>query len=145
MIIIAPVNEERVFGGNTALAPNILHILDAEVEDSPKTAPMDIEKLQSTLKQFVRDWSEVGKEERDMSYAPILQELDRLYPKIGDNNDSGLDTTGKSAPARSKVKVLVPGAGLGRLAFDIANNGFECQGNEFSLYMLIGSNYVLNK
>lgn len=106
---------------------------------------MDIEKLQSTLKQFVRDWSEVGKEERDMCYAPILKELDRLYPKISDNNDSGLDTTGKSNSVRNKIKILVPGAGLGRLAFDIANNGFECQGNEFSLYMLLGSNYVLNK
>merc|ERR1719414_822405 len=114
-------------------------------EDRPKTAPMDVEKLQSTLKQFVRDWSEVGKEEREMCYAPILKELDRLYPKISDNNDSGLDTTGKSNSVRNKIKILVPGAGLGRLAFDIANNGFECQGNEFSLYMLLGSNYVLNK
>ena len=106
---------------------------------------MDIEKVQSTLKQFVRDWSEVGKEEREMCYAPILKELDRLYPKISDNNDSGLDTTGKSNSVRNKIKILVPGAGLGRLAFDIAYNGFECQGNEFSLYMLLGSNYVLNK
>jgi len=114
-------------------------------EDRPKTAPMDVEKLQSTLKQFVRDWSEVGKEEREMCYAPILQELDKLYPKRGDNNDSGLDSTGKSTPSRNEVKILCPGAGLGRLAFDIANNGFECEGNEFSLYMLLGSNYVLNK
>ena len=91
------------------------------------------------------DWSEVGKEEREMCYAPIMQELDKLYPKRRDNNDSGLDTTGKSTPGRNEVKILCPGAGLGRLAFDIANNGFECEGNEFSLYMLLGSNYVLNK
>lgn len=114
-------------------------------DNLPQTAPMDIEKVQSTLKQFVRDWSEVGKEEREMCYAPILKELDRLYPKIRDNNDSGLDTTGKSNSVRNKIKILVPGAGLGRLTFDIANDGFECQGNEFSLYMLLGSNYVLNK
>ena len=105
---------------------------------------MDIEKIQSTLKQFVRDWSEVGKEEREMAYIPIMKELHRLYPK-GDRNDSGLDSTGKSSPPRNQIKILVPGAGLGRLAFDIANDGFECQGNEFSLYMLLGSNYVLNK
>ena len=122
-----------------------ISIGDGVGEHLPQTAPMDIEKIQSTLKQFVRDWSEVGKEEREMSYAPILKELDRLYPKINDNNDSGLDTTGKSNSLRNKIKILVPGAGLGRLAFDIANNGFECQGNEFSLYMLLGSNYVLNK
>ena len=46
---------------------------------------------------------------------------------------------------RDQVKVLVPGAGLGRLAFDIAREGFECQGSEFSLYMLFASNFILNK
>ncbi len=35
--------------------------------------------------------------------------------------------------------MLVPGAGLGRLAFDIACAGFNSQGNEFSYYMLIGA------
>ena len=106
---------------------------------------MDVEKIQSTLKQFVRDWSEIGKAEREMAYTPIMKELDRLYPKEGDRNDSGLDSTSKSSAPRNQIKILVPGAGLGRLAFDIANDGFECQGNEFSLYMLLGSNYVLNK
>jgi carnosine N-methyltransferase len=46
---------------------------------------------------------------------------------------------------KSDVKVLVPGAGLGRLVFDIAQQGFSCQGNEFSLFMLFASNFVLNK
>ena len=41
--------------------------------------------------------------------------------------------------------MLVPGAGLGRLAYEIAHRGFECQGNEFSLFMLFGSNYILNR
>lgn len=43
------------------------------------------------------------------------------------------------------IKVLVPGAGLGRLAFEIARQGFQCQGNEFSLFMLFASNFVLNR
>ena len=93
---------------------------------------MDIEKIQSTLKQFVRDWSDTGKEERDASYSPILKELDHLHPI-------------KEGKTRSDIKILVPGAGLGRLAWDIAKKGFECQGNEFSLYMLFGSNFVLNR
>jgi carnosine N-methyltransferase len=41
--------------------------------------------------------------------------------------------------------VLVPGAGLGRLAFDIARRGYSCQGNEFSFYMLLASNFILNR
>lgn len=72
-----------------------------------------------------------------------------------------------------KVKVLIPGAGLGRLALEVAGKGmslanaggssggeethaylllrmplfttgFASQGNEFSAHMLIASNWVLN-
>ena len=43
------------------------------------------------------------------------------------------------------VSVLVPGSGLGRLAFDIAKLGFVCEGNEFSLHMLMASNFIINK
>jgi len=43
------------------------------------------------------------------------------------------------------IRILVPGAGLGRLAFEIARRGYTCQGNEFSLFMLFASNFMLNK
>ena len=46
---------------------------------------------------------------------------------------------------RGGIHVLVPGSGLGRLAFDIAHEGFSAQGNEFSYYMLLASNFILNK
>jgi len=46
---------------------------------------------------------------------------------------------------RQPVTILVPGAGLGRLAFEFAKRGFHCQGNEFSYFMLITSNYFLNR
>lgn len=42
------------------------------------------------------------------------------------------------------MKVLLPGAGLGRLMYEIAKLGFRAQGNEFSYFMLLSSNYVLN-
>lgn len=45
----------------------------------------------------------------------------------------------------SQKKILVPGAGLGRLAYELAWIGFYCEGNEFSFFMLIVSNFVLNK
>lgn len=45
----------------------------------------------------------------------------------------------------SKVSVLVPGAGLGRLAWEVARLGYTCQGNEWSLFMLFSSNFVLNR
>lgn len=45
----------------------------------------------------------------------------------------------------SKLSVLVPGAGLGRLAWEIARLGYMCQGNEWSFFMLFSSNFVLNR
>lgn len=34
-----------------------------------------MDKLRSTLKQFVRDWSAEGKEERETSYGPMKDAL----------------------------------------------------------------------
>jgi len=45
----------------------------------------------------------------------------------------------------SQVSVLIPGAGLGRLAYEVALLGYSCQGNEVSLFMLLTSNFILNK
>lgn len=54
-------------------------------------------------------------------------------------------------PDGKLVKVLVPGTqylkigcGLGRLPFELAAKGYASQGNEFSYFMLIASNYLLN-
>ncbi|KAI9097376.1 N2227-domain-containing protein [Phlyctochytrium arcticum] len=92
----------------------------------------DLDKVRTTLRQFVRDWSEEGRSERDVTYGPILDELEARFPMT-------------TPEERGQLKVLVPGAGLGRLAFDIVKRGFSCQGNEFSFYMLLGSNFILNK
>ncbi|XP_068621803.1 carnosine N-methyltransferase [Battus philenor] len=92
----------------------------------------DVEKVQSVLKNIVRDWSEVGAPEREQCYRPILDELESRFP-LEEFSD------------RSRIKILVPGAGLGRLAWEVANRGYTCQGNEFSLFMLIASNFVLNR
>ena len=91
----------------------------------------DLDKVRSTLKQFARDWSTLGSSERASAYDPILAALERymLCPTIS---------------ARAEKRILVPGAGLGRLAFDIAKKGYSCQGNEFSFFMLVASHFVLN-
>ncbi|XP_066224070.1 carnosine N-methyltransferase isoform X1 [Saccopteryx leptura] len=91
----------------------------------------DMDKLKSTLKQFVRDWCETGKAERDACYQPIINEILKNFPKE------------RWDP--SKVNILVPGAGLGRLAWEIAMLGYACQGNEWSFFMLFSSNFVLNR
>ncbi|XP_041988083.1 carnosine N-methyltransferase [Aricia agestis] len=92
----------------------------------------DVDKVQSVLKNIVRDWSDAGAAEREQCYQPILDRIEKLFPVV-DYID------------RSDIKILVPGAGLGRLAWEIAARGFSCQGNEFSLFMLFASNFILNK
>lgn len=42
------------------------------------------------------------------------------------------------------LKVLLPGAGLGRLLYEFAKLGCKAQGNEFSYFMLLASNFILN-
>ena len=88
-------------------------------------------KVQTTLKQFVRDWSEEGLKERETCYLPIINEVKHLFPA------EKFDL--------SKISILVPGAGLARLMVDLAKCGYTVQGNEWSLFMLIASNYMLNK
>ncbi|KAI8047951.1 N2227-like protein-domain-containing protein [Gilbertella persicaria] len=107
--------------------------------NKPPVTPMDMDKVRSTLKQFVRDWSMEGEAERKATYDPIVQALNNIFKDI-------------PIEKRGDVRVLVPGAGLGRLAFDIAKAGklplqysFSCQGNEFSYYMLFASHFVLNR
>lgn len=95
-----------------------------------KANPEDLDKVRSTIKQFYRDWSVEGQAERDACYGPIMEELEERFGELGDD--------------KSKIKVVVPGAGLGRLAFDIAVAGYTSQGNEFSYHQLMASNFILN-
>lgn len=96
------------------------------------TNETDMDKVRSTLKQLVRDWSEEGKGEREACYTPMIDALTKHFSNVLPDE-------------RGNIRVLVPGAGLGRLAYDIAKLGFTCQGNEFSLFMLLTSSFILNR
>ena len=41
-----------------------------------------MDKARSTLKQFVRDWSIEGVDERRLSYTPILNALNAIYGNL---------------------------------------------------------------
>jgi carnosine N-methyltransferase len=124
------------------------------------------EKVRSTLRSFVRDWSSEGAVERQACYDPCLEALERHWQ----------GTWQGSGRKKGDVSVLVPGCGLGRLAMEIAvkgefrrcswpsgltstwrargqhnesggltKTGYASQGNEFSTYMLLASHFVLNQ
>ncbi|KAA6396661.1 MAG: hypothetical protein EZS28_007810 [Streblomastix strix] len=78
-------------------------------------------RVQTTLLQFCREWSSMGERERQLPFSLIFTALAK-HPRV-----------------------LVPGAGLGRLCYDLAARGYHVQGNEFSLYMLLASQAVLNR
>ena len=92
----------------------------------------DIIKMRSTLRLFTRDWAMDGIEERNSTYKPILNELKNFFER----------KTKKEF--QDGINILVPGAGLGRLMYEIAKLGFKSQGNEFSYYMLLCSNFIFN-
>lgn len=102
------------------------------VHNLPQKHPkhQDEDKVRSTLRQYVRDWADEGQAERDECYAPLLERLKELYP---------------TREARQEARVLVPGSGLCRLLFEVCNLGFDSQGNEFSIHMLLASYIVLNQ
>ncbi|CAD6914044.1 unnamed protein product [Tilletia controversa] len=91
-----------------------------------------LEKVRSTIKQFVRDWSEEGRVEREAAYGPIIDAVKARFGHM-------------SVQQKAALHILVPGAGLGRLAWEFARLGYSCQGNEFSFYMLVASHFVLNE
>lgn len=87
-----------------------------------------MEKARGTLRQLYRDWSAEGASERNACYGPIIKAL--------------VDEQSKS---KANLRVLVPGAGLGRLVFDLCHAGFNVEGNEISYHQLLASAYILNR
>ena len=90
----------------------------------------DMEKVRITIRQFYRDWSKEGAAEREACYGPILADLDRLFVDVED---------------KGKIRVLVPGAGLGRLVLEVCKSGYTVEGNEISFHQLMASNWILNQ
>lgn len=85
---------------------------------------------QAVLHSLAREWAVEGLEERQSTFDPIIQELMRVKPVSMEN--------------AYQQRVLVPGCGLSRLPLEIAARGYSCEANEFSMFMLTASHFVLN-
>lgn len=88
----------------------------------------DIDKARSTIRQFYRDWSAAGATERNACFDPVFRAVEQQQQRRGDE----------------RVQVLVPGAGLGRLVFELCLRGYNAEGNEISYHQLLASSYILN-
>lgn len=90
-----------------------------------------MDKVRSTIRQLYRDWSVQGTGERDVVFCPIELALHKHLPPTPESQ-------------RHKLHILVPGAGLGRLVFDLCAAGYSVDGNELSYHQLLASHYILN-
>lgn len=91
---------------------------DGRVSGGPsRTTATQVSKINTTLRQCMRDWSGEGEDERRESYGGVIAELERLCPVDPEKNGA--------------KKVLVPGAGEGRLAYEIVSRGYGCTGAFF--------------
>lgn len=109
-----------------------------------QVSPVDADKVRYVLKNLARDWSQEGAEERAQSYGRITQQLVNIL--LGKNNNNNKKKNGGEGEEEEEhpPRILIPGCGLGRLVFDLACQGFEAIGNEFSYYMLLTSQFILN-
>lgn len=103
-----------------------------------KTSQTDMDKARSCINQFYREWSAEGAVERNICFDPIIYALGSEYAtgKFESKDTSPIDF--------SQLKVLVPGAGLGRLVFNLCYGGFTVEGNEISYHELMASSLILN-
>ncbi|KAK7932533.1 hypothetical protein PG985_003245 [Apiospora marii] len=107
-------------------------VRDEEKAGRRRQQPERVSVVQA-MKHYVRDWSTEGARERDPTFPCLLRTLARLYPDRGGGNNA-------SAP---RPRVLLPGAGLGRLGYEVAGmGGFEVTINEWSAYMTAAYRYL---
>jgi hypothetical protein len=69
-------------------------------------AQADVNRVRESLQHVARDWSETGRRERERVSKPVLDALDRRFGGAEDGK-----------------RILVPGSGLGRLAYDLSLKG----------------------
>jgi len=87
-------------------------------ESASRSAAGSYDAPYQVIAHTSRDWSSDGVSSRQELYGPILAFLDRM-----------------KSP-RSEVRVLVPGSGTGRLAWELAVQGFNVHANDVSFGML---------
>jgi SAM-dependent methyltransferase len=100
-----------------------------------KAKPSDMSKAHSTIRQFYRDWSHEG----------FTLEVEPLLKTVLSDLESYLPSSRARAGAGGQLpSLLLPGAGLGRLLFELALRGYHATGNEISYHQLLASNFILN-
>ena len=86
-----------------SLVPSLKICISSSTQGSQQ-----LERIRDVLKQIVREWSVEGAKERSTTFTPIMDVLTKVPPQH-----------------REETTILVPGSGLGRLAWEIASMGVQ--------------------
>lgn len=89
--------------------------------------------VQNLLQSFVREWSQEGLEERSVCFERLLGALDGHLGK----ERAAASNSGSAAP-----QVLCPGSELGRLAFEVASRGYNCEACEGRPLNYFGAEFI---
>lgn len=84
---------------------------------------------------LAKDWSADGAQQRAIYYGPLIEAVQHAYDEAA---------RASTSLTRNKFRVLVPGAGAGRLPWELVHRGFMVEGCEASSSALLVGNYVLN-
>jgi carnosine N-methyltransferase len=126
----ADLADRIVHLGLTAFQLSDVPSQNPEVNWQGKAKPGDISKAHSTIRQFYRDWSREG----------FAREVEPILNVLVSDLQTNLPLQSQS----QTQNLLVPGAGLGRLLFELALRGYHVTGNEISYHQLLASNFILN-
>lgn len=86
--------------------------------------------LLNVFTYIVRDWSNERKEERKENYNIIINELLKYFPH--------------NCPEANNYKILIPGAALNRLGYEICKYGYDVETNDYLFLNGIFSDYIFN-
>lgn len=78
--------------------------------------------IEEIMGHIQRDWTPAGQKERDEVYVPIIDALMKAIPQGG--------------------RVMVPGAGMGRIAHEIAEKGYKVDANEYEYISILASLFL---
>ena len=103
------------------------------------------------IAHLIRDWTVVGRPIRQSLYDWCQQQLDQQYGCYGyecdnDDHDNRDGDVRQNPNFFLRLPVLVPGAGLGRLAYDLAvHGGYSVEANEISPVMASAAHGVFQQ
>jgi carnosine N-methyltransferase len=74
---------------------------------------------------ILRDWTAERQKEREAHYVPIVQSIQKCLS--------------------TKARILIPGAGMFRLGYELACLGHDIEGNDYSFFNVVICDYIFNQ